>query len=380
MVDISRIILEAFEVDGNLREFLMELGLRIGLFTVGAILSPLVGRLLPFLLWRLLRLIDHYFPLHIPKTYSEFIGPVRNALITTVTFGFIALCTNLLRRYEGFYKFLGFFVYLTLAISMAWLASRLAQRVIRIYVVNLVQRLGAEVNELVLIIETVVNVLIILFAVVIFAQGLELNLLALSASVGIGGVGVAFAAKEALEQLVGTIELYLDRPYLPGEYIRVNFNPHNEDVYGRIESIGLRSTKIRTVARNTVYVVPNAIMANKEIENITRGKKVMAMLFLNFPCLLEASEQALVKRIVVESVDDFGGVDKASTRVRFSQTEETTRARVNFFIMGSSDDSLRLRKLLLELANETIAKELQTYNIGFTMPEPMVYIDSPMTL
>ncbi|KAI9132325.1 mechanosensitive ion channel family protein [Acaryochloris sp. CCMEE 5410] len=381
MADLTRILLEAFEVDGSLREFLIELGLRVGLFAVGVVLSPLVGRILPFLIWWLLRLINRFIPLGISKTYGEFIRPVRNSLITTGTFGFIALCANLLRRYEGFYKFLGLFIYLALAISMAWLASRLAQRVIRLYVVNLVQRLGVEVNELVLIIETLVNILIVLFSVVIFAQGLELNLLALSASIGLGGVGVAFAAKEALEQLVGTIELYLDRPYLPGEYIRVNFNPHNEDVYGRIESIGLRSTKIRTVARNTVYVVPNAIMANKEIENITRGKKVMAMLFLNFPQVLKTSEEALVKRIVVESIDNFGGVDKSSTRVRFSQTEEkNTRARVNFFIMGSSEDSLRLRKLLIELANETISTELLAYGLRFTMPEPMVYIDSPMTI
>lgn len=381
MADLTRILLEAFEVDGNLRDFLIELGLRVGLFAFGVVLSPLVGRVLPFLIWWLLRLINRFFPLGISKTYGEFIRPVRNSLITTGTFGFIALCSNLLRRYEGFYKFLGLFIYLALAISMAWLASRLAQRVIRLYVVNLVQRLGVEVNELVLIIETLVNILIVLFSVVIFAQGLELNLLALSASIGLGGVGVAFAAKEALEQLVGTIELYLDRPYLPGEYIRVNFNPHNEDVYGRIESIGLRSTKIRTVARNTVYVVPNAIMANKEIENITRGKKVMAMLFLNFPQVLKTSEEALVKRIVVDSIDNFGGVDKSSTRVRFSQNEEkNTRARVNFFIMGSSEDSLRLRKLLIELANETISEELLAYGLRFTMPEPMVYIDSPMTI
>lgn len=144
---------------------------------------------MPFLIWWLLRLINRFIPLGISKTYGEFIRPVRNSLITTGTFGFIALCANLLRRYEGFYKFLGLFIYLALAISMAWLASRLAQRVIRLYVVNLVQRLGVEVNELVLIIETLVNILIVLFSVVIFAQGLELNLLALSASIGLGGVG-----------------------------------------------------------------------------------------------------------------------------------------------------------------------------------------------
>lgn len=41
MADLTRILLEAFEVDGSLREFLIELGLRVGLFAVGVVLSPL---------------------------------------------------------------------------------------------------------------------------------------------------------------------------------------------------------------------------------------------------------------------------------------------------------------------------------------------------
>lgn len=382
MTDIVSILLDTFQIDGNVRAFAIELSLRLGLFLMGGLLSPLIGRLLPWLLWRFLRLGNRLLPLGIPARYSDFIRPVRNSLIYTGTFAFVALCSNLLRRYEAFYKILGFCIYLALAICIAWLASRLAQRVIRLYVVNLVQRLGGEVNELVLIFETLTNVVIVLFAVVIFAQGLELNLVALSASIGIGGVGVAFAAKQALEQLVGTIELYLDRPYAPGEYVRVNFNPHNDDVYGRIESIGFRSTKIRTVARNTVYIVPNSVMARKPIENITRGKKVMAMLFLDFLKPLEQAEQALVEQTILESIDGFGGIDKASTRVRFTPLDDRpgTRARVNFFIMGSSENSLSLRKLLLDLANDEVAQRLMTYDIRFTMPEPMVYVDSPMTI
>lgn len=382
MTDLLRILLDTFQINGDIRAFLVELSIRLGLFLLGVVLSPLIGRAFPRLLWGLLRLANRLVPLGIPPVYRDFIRPVRNALITTGTFAFITVCSNLLRRYEDFYRILGFCVYLALAISMAWLASRLAQRVIRFYVVNLVQRLGGEVNELVLIFETLINLVIILFTIVIFAQGLQLNLVALSASIGIGGVGVAFAAKQGLEQLVGTIELYLDRPYQPGEYVRVNFNPHNDDVYGRIESIGIRSTKIRTVARNTVYIVPNSVMASKPIENITRGKKVMAMLFLDFPQLLEKAEEALVQQTILASVDGFGGIDKSSTRVRFVPLEDRagTRARVNFFIMGSSEDSLSLRKLLLDLANEEVAKRLITYNLRFTMPEPMVYIDSPMTI
>jgi MscS family membrane protein len=234
-------------------------------------LAPIFGRILPFLSWWIMELVWRFFPFNIKGVYSEFIKPVKNSLVTVGTLVFIALCLNLLLKYPLLYQFLGFFIYLALAISIAWFASRVAQRVIRMYAFNLVHRLGGEINEVALVFETLINVIIILFAVVIFAQGLQLNLVAISASIGIGGVAVAFAAQQALERLIGTLELFLDRPYQPGEYIQVNFNPYGEDVYGRVESIGLRSTKIRTAGRNTIIIVPNSIMAGKHIENITRG-------------------------------------------------------------------------------------------------------------
>jgi MscS family membrane protein len=123
-------------------------------------------------------------------------------------------------------------------------------------------------------------------------------------------------------------------------------------------------------------------MAGKHIENITRGKKVVAMLYLDFSRQLKESEQALVRRIIIESTDTFWGIDKGNTRIRFSQSPDKsgTRARVNFFLTSSGEDSLSLRKRLVELANQAIARKLSTYNIEFSMPEPMVYIDSPMTI
>jgi hypothetical protein len=56
------------------------------------------------------------------------------------------------------------------------------------------------------------------------------------------------------------------------------------------------------------------------------------------------------------------------------------RARVTFFILGSSESSIELRKRLLELANDTIAKKLDSYGIHFDMQDPTVYVESPVTL
>jgi MscS family membrane protein len=377
---INRLFLIAFEQE--IQKYVLELAIRLGLFLLGAALSPVIGRSLPHLIIRMLKYAQKYIEFDVTETYNNYVKPVRNSLMTTGSLLFIALCLNLLVNYEELYTFLGLFIYLFLSVSLAWFASKVAQRVIRGAVINLLQRQGREVNEVVLVFETLTNLLIIILAIVIFAQGLRLNLIALTASLGISGVAVAFAAQQALGRLIGTIELYLDRPYLPGEYIRVTFNPFKGDIYGRVESIGLRSTKIRTVATNTLIIVPNSMMAGMNIENITRGKKIMAMLCLDFGQPLTTGEKALVTRVIEETSQTFWGLNKANVRIEFcaSVSQVGTQARVNFFLTGSSEDSINLRKRIVDLANDKIANTLSTYNLQFKVLEPIVYIDSPMSI
>jgi hypothetical protein len=123
-------------------------------------------------------------------------------------------------------------------------------------------------------------------------------------------------------------------------------------------------------------------MASKDIENISRGKKVMVLLYLDFTKVLENPEQALVEQVVKESTDTLFGIDPGSTKIALFQPEDKpgTRARVTFFILGSSEDSLELRKRLLELANAKISRKLTDYGIEFIMQEPTVYVESPVTI
>lgn len=363
------------------QRYILEFILRIALFLICAVISPLIGRSLPSILYKLLRWSQNYTKINAKEAYRGLIQPFQNAFTIVGTLCFLALCLNLLINDNELYTFLGFFIYFGLAISIIWFALRVARPIIRQSVITLVQRRFGDVGEAVLIFETLIYILIVLFAIVLFAQGLRVNLIALG-SLGVIGAALAFAAQQALGRLIGTIELYLDRPYVPGEYVRVTFNPYAEDIYGRIESIGLRSTKIRIVARNTLMIVPNSMMAGLNIENVSRGKKIMAMVCLDFSKTLQEGEQALVKRTVEESCKIHWGFDKTSVKVQFSPLEQQpfTRARVVVFITGSGENSLGLRKRLLELANDAIASRLAAYNLRFTVPEPMVYIDSPMSI
>ncbi|MGA1131611.1 MAG: mechanosensitive ion channel family protein [Prochlorotrichaceae cyanobacterium] len=371
-----------FNVEKATQGVIFDLSIRLGIFLLGIVLAPGIGLLIPRLVKFCLRLLLPRVPQDSPDFYQDVIEPFQKPLILTGTLGSIALSLTALSTYNDLYTFLGFFVYLALSLSMVWLASNVMKRLVRQALINLLKRQFGEVTEGILVFETLIYVTIIAFAIIIFALGLRLNIFALGASLGIGGIAVAFAAQQALGRLIGTIELYLDRPYVAGEYIRVTFNPFGEDVYGRIESVGLRSTKIRTVAKNTLVIVPNSMMAGLNIENISRGKKIMTLVCLDFNKVFQEREKALVQQVIEDASRGFWGLDQASTRIQFVDLEHQpgTRARIIFFITGSSQNALGLRKRLIELANDAIAKRLLMYNLRFTMPEPIVYIDSPITL
>ncbi|MGB5972914.1 MAG: mechanosensitive ion channel domain-containing protein [Nodosilinea sp.] len=372
-------LFDNFRFDERAQQALIFFAVRFGILIVFVIASVLVGRLIP---WLLRVIIDRVLPAKQSAVYESVMAPLGRALFLATSLMLMSVSLNIIRSYAGLHQLLSFLVDFVMTISLAWLVSRAAKQIIRLYGINLLKRIGDEVSDIVLIFETIVDVLIWFFAITIFAQTRNFNFLALLTGLGIVATGVAFAAQEALGQVIGTVVLYLDRPYTPGEYVRINFNIHAEDVYGRVESIGIRSTKIRVAVSNTLLIVPNSVMARKDIENVSRGTKVMVLIYIDFSHLLSDSESALATQIIENSINSLFGIDPGSTRIHLFQIEESsgTRARISFFVMGTSESSLTLRKQLLRLANESISKELQAQNLSFSIQKPTVYVDSPVTL
>ncbi len=111
-----------------------------------------------------------------------------------------------------------------------------------------------------------VRAFIVFLAVIMTIQNLGYSISGLLASLGIGGLAVALAAKDTLSNIFGSIMIILDRPFHIGDWIKAG------DMEGTIEEIGFRSTKIRTFAK-TLITVPNNIIANLSVDNISRMPK-----------------------------------------------------------------------------------------------------------
>jgi len=376
MKNISQIILEFLQRGSTISALSS-----FGVFLVFILLSLLIGRYTPTFLRIIIR---RFAPQQVASIYNNLIEPIRNLFIITGSLILISFSLAWIIEYKSIHRFLSTIMDLSVIVSLAWLSSRLFRQFIRAYGIELVRKFGREVDELLLVFETLANVIIGFIAVLAFAQSQEFNLIGLLTGLGIGGLAVAFAAQKTLEQLLGTIVLYLDRPFVPGEYIRLQKSQQiPEGLFGRVESIGIRSTKIRTAAKSTLSIIPNSILANLEIENITRGKKIMVLLYLDFLELLQEREQALVEQVIIESTNSLFGIDPGSTNISFlnhNEEKQITRTRITFFILGSSENSLQLRKRLLELANEKISKQLVKNGIKFTMQEPTIYVESPVTI
>lgn len=103
----------------------------------------------------------------------------------------------------------------------------------------------------------VVGVIIILAS---GGQELGLPILSMLAGLGIGGLAVALAIRPTLENLIGGVVLYVDKPVRVGDFCSFG------DKTATVETIGIRSTKLRALDR-TLITVPNAQFADLEIVN-----------------------------------------------------------------------------------------------------------------
>lgn len=158
-----------------------------------------------------------------------------------------------------------------------------------------------------------------LFAVLVIAV---LSLLgvpvgSLLAGLGIGGLAVALAGQKTLENLIGTFAIGFDRPFREGDFVKVR------DFTATVETIGLRSTRFRTLDR-TIITVPNGKLADEQIE--TYAARDRFRLFFTLGVRYDADPKKLES--AVASIDAMvkatKTIDPTSVTVRVASLNDAT--------------------------------------------------------
>lgn len=115
-------------------------------------------------------------------------------------------------------------------------------------------------RALLVLVARIGKVIVIVITAIAVLGSLGIPVASLLAGLGIGGIALAFGAQKTVENLFGALALGVDQPLREGDYVKVE-----ADVTGTVESVGLRSTRIRTADR-TIVTLPNGRLADMRIE------------------------------------------------------------------------------------------------------------------
>ncbi len=139
----------------------------------------------------------------------------------------------------------------------------------------------------------VAQISVVAMGLIAFLTELGYPVASLLAGLGIGGLALALAAQKTVENLFGSVAIGVDQPFRVGDFVRI------ENVTGTVESVGLRSTRIRTLDR-TLVSIPNGKLADMRTETFAPRDRIRLSCNLGLVYSTTASQMSAV----------LGGVEK----------------------------------------------------------------------
>lgn len=192
----------------------------------------------------------------------------------------------------------------------------------------------------------------------------DVNVLALVTSLGIGGLALALAARETLENLFASFAIVLDRPFLVGDSVSVG------GVSGDVEQIGFRSTRIRT-DDGSLLTVPNRLMVSQSLDNLTERQTRRAKFILRFPYDTPADRLNAVLTDLRTLLQNHARTNKKTSYVRLDSFGDSGfEVLVIFFVDSPTISDFRIVK---EEINFSIIDIIQRHQVAFAIPARIVH-------
>ena len=207
------------------------------------------------------------------------------------------------------------------------------------------------------------KVFIIVVAVLVTLSNIGIDVTAAIASLSIGGLAVGLAAQDTLANLFGAVAVFVDKPFRIGDRVKV------ESVEGTVESIGLRSTRVRNLDGHHV-AIPNKIMGNAIITNVTRRPTIRTEMNIG---LTYDTPVEKVKRATAILEEIFRAHPKTSDLIiSFNKFNDSA---LNIFVVHVwNDTDPKAHFAGMQELNLKIKERFDTEKIEFAFPTQTVYV------
>lgn len=288
--------------------------------TVGAV----VGQALSFLIERRLKRTARATETAIDDIIVDSLGgPI--ALVGVVVTGYLG--QGVLTPTATAAPVLSAVIDIALIVAIAWITIRLTDGLIGTYIGEYADHSESRLDDaLVPIVNRMTNLAILAIAVIVILDTVGYDVTAIIASVGIGGIALAFAARRTLSDVFGGAHILSTKPFLVGDDVEV------DGIAGTVEEIGLRCTTIRDWDGRLV-TVPNSTVAEAAVTNISSEPTRRVKTILELPHDLDAGAMATALELLERSVNGVDGVDVERTGAWFwGYGESGKQVRLDYHI------------------------------------------------
>jgi len=210
------------------------------------------------------------------------------------------------------------------------------------------------------------KIIILIFGIFfILGSVFKINVGTLVAGLGIGGLAIALAAKESLENLLGSFTIFADKPFVVGDMVKVG------NTQGVIEKVGFRSTRIRTLDKSYV-TLPNKMIVDSEVDNLTERNTRR----VNFNLGILYSTPAENIKLIVKDISIYIKEHPATLEdcyVRFAEFGDSSiNIMILYFIDGNDFENF---VSVREDINFKIMEIVKQHGSGFAFPSRTVYME-----
>ncbi|UCD92037.1 MAG: mechanosensitive ion channel family protein [Methanobacteriota archaeon] len=292
-------------------------------------------------------------------------GPIFVILVVTgldISLDILGLPADLQSTLASVFGFL-------MVILFTWIVYKLFKNVLVYYGGVLSAKTQTDMDDrLIPVISKVGGVIIIILGVIFIVQSFGYDVTLFLAGMGVIGIVIGFAAQDTLSNFFSGIFLMLDRPFQTGDLILLN----SGDVC-RVSWVGLRSTKLYHLAKHRMIVMPNNMLAEERVDNITmpdaRGKSSI-MVGVAYGTDLDHA-----KKVLTEIVLGHPNILKGKGEDPAFRVTEFADSSINLKMIFWVDEVENTWRVESEL-KEAVDKRFQEEKIEIPFPQQVVYMHS----
>jgi MscS family membrane protein len=217
-------------------------------------------------------------------------------------------------------------------------------------------------DRLIPLIEKIIKVIFVALAVIFIFDSWEIDISPLLATAGIAGIAVSLAVKDSLANVLGGLQLVLDKTFKVGDKVKLESGE-----LGVILDVGLRSTKLRTYDNEVIYI-PNGYLANAKVRNYT-VPDLKLRVNVEFG-VAYGSDTDQVRELVLESLKNMDKVlDDPAPAVQFLKMSDFS---LDFIARVWVQDYMDAYSMNLQVTDQ-IYKTLNKHGINIPFPTHTVY-------